>query len=409
MLTPQAEGVVLLTAMLGKQAPGSPTPLSVGEWADFAQMLRSCQTGPEQLLDGDIDSLMSDWTHSSITADRVRGLLSRGTALALCREKWERAGLWLLVRSDPDYPRELKRRLEWKSPPLLFGCGNRNLLAKGGLAVVGSRHASSDDLAAAARLGREAATNACPIVSGGAKGIDETVMLASLEAEGTAVGVLAAGLQRAATSRQYRQALQRGDLALVSPFSPDARFHVGNAMGRNRYIYCLASSAVVVASKPDTGGTWSGAVENLKHGWVPMWAHRSSAADSGNANLVKQGAHWLPPDDLAVVFRGGAPRSSETSTSKSATKSHSEQAIVAPADLAEFDHYGLFLHHMELWAAQAPISQDDLERREDVRKDQLRVWLKRGIKEGAIDECRDGHFQFVDQRNKDAAQSELPL
>ena len=408
MLTPQAEGVVLLTAMLGKQAPGSPKPLSVGEWADFAQMLRSRQTPPEQLLDGDIDSLMSGWTHSSVTADRVRGLLNRGTALALCREKWERAGLWLLVRSDPDYPRELKRRLEWKSPPLLFGCGNRNLLAKGGLAVVGSRHASSDDLAAAARLGREAAANACSIVSGGAKGIDEAVMLASLEAEGTAVGVLAAGLQRAATSRQYRQALQRGDLTLVSPFSPDARFHVGNAMGRNRYIYCLASSAVVVASKPDTGGTWSGAVENLKHGWVPMWAHRSNATDSGNANLVKQGAHWLP-DDLAIVFRGDAPCSGGTSTSKPAAKSRIEQPILAQADLAEFDHYGLFLRHMARWAAQTPISQDDLERREDVRKDQLRVWLKRGIKEGTINECRDGHFQFVDRRNKDAAQSELPL
>lgn len=410
MLTPQAEGVVLLTAMLGKQAPGSPKPLSVGEWADFAQMLRSRQTRPEQLLDGDsdIDSLMSDWTHSSITADRVRGLLNRGTALALCREKWERAGLWLLVRSDPDYPRELKRRLEWKSPPLLFGCGNRNLLAKGGLAVVGSRHASSDDLAAAARLGREAATNACSIVSGGAKGIDEAVMLASLEAEGTAVGVLAAGLQRAATSRQYRQALQRGDLALVSPFSPDARFHVGNAMGRNRYIYCLASSAVVVASKPDTGGTWSGAVENLKHGWVPMWAHHSNATDSGNANLVEQGARWLP-DDLAIVFRGGAPRSGGTSAPKSAAKSRPEQTIPAPADLAELDHYDLFLLHMELWTAQTPISRDDLKRREGVRKDQLQAWLKRGIEEGAVDECRDGHFQFVDRRGKDTSQSELPL
>ena len=131
-------------------------------------------------------------------------------------------------------------------------------------------------------------------------------MLASLDAEGMAVGVLAAGLQRAATSRKWRGALVRGDLALISPFAPDAPFHAGNAMGRNRYIYCLASAAVVVASKQDAGGTWNGAVENLKHGWVPLWVHHNTAPGSGNAVLAAQGGRWLP-GDRSCLFDADAP------------------------------------------------------------------------------------------------------
>ena len=254
----QAQSVVLLTAVLGKHAPHGPKPLSIGEWAVFARMLHGRGLNPAQLLGGDIDALMADWQHPAITADRIQRLLDRGTALGLCQERWERAGLWLLVRSDPDYPRKLKRHLEWKSPPLLFGCGNRKLLGQRGLAVVGSRNASEADLAAAAQLGREAATAGCSVISGGARGVDEAAMLAGLRTEGTAIGVLANGLQRAATSRMYRQALQRGDLALISPFAPEAGFHAGNAMARNRYIYCLAASAVVCGQQKEQGGNMAG-------------------------------------------------------------------------------------------------------------------------------------------------------
>ena len=303
MLSPQAESVVLLTVVLGEPGRDSPKPLTNGEWAAFAQMLQGRRMTPADLLEPEGLRALGDWQHHKVTTERLRRLLDRGAALAWCLERWERVGLWLMVRSDADYPRQLKRHLEWKCPPLLFGCGNRSLLAKPGLAVVGARDAAQDDLKFAASLGQQAAANGHSVVSGGAKGVDETAMLASLEAEGTAVGVLAGGLQRAATSRRWRSALERGDLALVSPFGPSAGFSPGTAMGRNRYIYCLANAAVVVASAHGSGGTWAGAVENLRQGWVPVWVHRSGVAGSGNAALVEMGAHWLPAD-CTVLFNG---------------------------------------------------------------------------------------------------------
>lgn len=408
MLTQQAEAVVLLTAVLGKRSADSPKPLSISEWADLAKMLQSRQMRPADLLEGHGEPLICDWQHRSITVDRVRRLLDRGTALALCLEKWERSGLWLLVRSDADYPRQLKRHLEWKSPPLLFGCGSRDLLSKKGLAVVGSRHATDDDREMAAALGKAAAANGHSVVSGGAKGVDEAAMLASLSVEGTAVGVLAAGLQREATSHKWRKALVSGDLALITPFAPDTPFHAGNAMGRNRYIYCLASAATVVASKQGAGGTWNGAVENLKHRWVPLWVHDNPAPDSGNAALVAQGGHWLP-DDRECLFAADAKVPAPVATPNATASGTSSDHPVGEPDAANLDHYELFLLHLARRTAQSPISMTELVKHEAVRKDQLKVWLKRGQQEGAIDEVGDQCFRFSGAVEDDMQQLSLPM
>ena len=91
-----------------------------------------------------------------------------------------------------------------------------------------------------------------------------------------------------------------GDLVLISPFSPEAGFNVGNAMSRNRYIYGLADAAIVISSTPDRGGTWNGALEDLKAGWVPLWVKRTENEKSGNPELVRRGARWLA-DDLTSL------------------------------------------------------------------------------------------------------------
>ena len=401
MLTPQAESVALLTAVLGKRSADGPKPLSIGEWADLGQMLKAKGMQPADLLAGDGERAICDWQHRSISVERVRRLLARGTALALCLERWERSGLWLLVRSDADYPRQLKRRLAWKSPPLLFGCGNRALLAKRGLAIVGSRDATSDDLEVAVALGRAAAGNGHSVVSGGARGVDETAMHASLDVEGTAVGVLAGGLQHAVTSRKWRSALTRGDLALISPYAPDARFHPGHAMARNRYIYCLATAAAVVASEQDSGGTWRGAVENLKHAWVPLWVHPSTAPGTGNAALEAEGAMPLP-EDASCLFADKAARFSPPKASSAAPAAQPSELDTKVPD-ADLDHYRLFLLHLEQWTRQSPISFEELKSREGVLKVQLTSWLNKGQRKGAVDEVDSERYRFVSQPGDDTS------
>jgi predicted Rossmann fold nucleotide-binding protein DprA/Smf involved in DNA uptake len=362
--------------------------------------------------------------------------------MALALEKWQRAGLWIITRSDPDYPVRLKRLLRNGSPPLFFGCGHRQLLNRGGLTVVGSRDASEGDLEFARRLGGETAAAGYSIVSGGARGIDESAMLGALEKEGTVIGVLSDRLLKATTSSKYRPALMAKNLLLISPFNPEAGFDVGNAMARNKYVYCLADAALIVHAGTK-GGSWSGALENLKHGWVPLWVKSTEDKDSGNAQLVAKGARWLPLKDEQVDIRQlferpaqtqGPPGSGDlfdiratpmktavgedqsvfdqereveiatvidnstdadkslvvevSSPERSADSAADEvgcEARTARGEALEglplLSFYELFLRRMEILTEKEPKTVGQLLEELDISKAQLNAWLKRAVSE----------------------------
>lgn len=308
-VTPHAEAVMLLTVSFGKSESQTANPLSPTEWGKFAGWLKNRGGDPSDLLKDDLSGLLQDWEHPKVTVERLQALLNRGAMLGFALEKWQRAGLWVLTRSDDEYPGRLKQLLGRTAPAVLFGCGNKKLLNASGIAVVGARHADDADIHFAESIGRHAAECGKLVVSGGAAGVDQEAMLGALHAEGTAIGVLSENLLRYATSAKYRSHLISTDLVLTSPFNPEARFHVGNAMARNKYVYCLAEEAVVVSSTRDKGGTWNGAVENLKKGWVPLWVKRTEAQGSGNPYLVERGGRWLENlDDLVqTVSAEGAP------------------------------------------------------------------------------------------------------
>jgi predicted Rossmann fold nucleotide-binding protein DprA/Smf involved in DNA uptake len=385
-----AQAVLLLTAHLSKASPGQPKPLGPGEYGRFAHWLRERDLHPESLLLEDPNSLLSDWTDSSITLERIKYLLGRGAAVGLALEKWERAGLWVITRADPDYPTRFKKLLKTESPPVLIGSGNRSLLNAGGVAVVGSRDATEYECAFAAHLGEMAAQEEACLVSGGAGGIDESAMLGALRSDGAAVGVMADHLLRAATSTKYRAALVAERLALVSPFNPEAGFDVGNAMARNRYIYCLAEAAVVVVTSAGKGGTWTGAIQNLKQGWVPLWVRPGGA---GNSALVTKGGRWLPErfrvSDLSpgTVDRGASkvdgdvPRVNGTPVPRGEA---GHDHVVSPDTAPDLDFYDLFLKRVESLASGAPATPEQLAAALDLHKLQVSAWLSRAVGEGRL-------------------------
>ena len=395
---PGTQAALLLTVSLGRADREGAEPLSPGEWARLSGWLGDRGLDPSVLLENDFREALSGWEDRSVTQDRLDGLLGRGAALGLAVEKWQRAGLWILARPDPGYPTRLARRLGPTAPPVLFGCGNRPLLERGGLAVVGSRDASEDDLDFSKSLGETASRQGYSIVSGGARGVDRSAMKGAFDGEGTVVAVLADSLLRAATSALYRRPLFSGDLALVCAVNPEARFNVGNAMARNRYIYCLADAAVVVASARGSGGTWNGACENAKAGWVPLWVKRTSDPASGNAGLIEQGARPLPDplESLATLFERSdevpAPIPAGFSEETRAWDPMSPEATpIAEQDSAvggvpeDLDFYQLFLALLTAATAEGPRSVADVAKRLHIAKGQVEKWLKRGVTEGAVE------------------------
>jgi predicted Rossmann fold nucleotide-binding protein DprA/Smf involved in DNA uptake len=301
MINPNTQAILLLTAHFSK-ATGEAKPLSPSEWGRFALWLNEQGNTPAQLLALDSLALLRGWSDTKIPVSRIEQLLGRGHALALAMEKWSRAGIWVLTRSDQDYPWRLKKYLRTDAPPVLFGCGNAKLLNLASIAIIGSRNAVDADLDFTRKAGQTFAEAGISVVSGGARGVDEAAMLGCLEIEGTACGVMADSLLKAVTSSKWRSGLMSNNLVLISPFHPEAGFNAGNAMARNKYIYCLSQAALVVHSGIK-GGTWNGAIENLKHGWIPLWVKRTSDLNAGNAELVNRGGHWCSDklDELATV------------------------------------------------------------------------------------------------------------
>lgn len=430
LLSPMAQATLLLTSYFSKASSETAKPLTNVEWGRFALWLKEKSTTPADLLVTDPKTLLKDWHDSRISSERIIELLNRGHSLALALEKWQRAGLWVITRSDPEYPRRLKQRLKTDSPPVLFGCGNKALLNAGGLAVVGSRNASDADLAFSDQVGAKAATECVAIVSGGARGVDESAMLGAMKKRGVVIGVMADSLLNAATSSKWRKGLMDGHAVLVSPFYPEAGFSAGNAMARNKYIYCLADSSLVIHSGKK-GGTLNGAEENLRQTWVPLWVKPTTDKDAANANLVAKGGRWLEADIQALAIadllknEGGranqvkeeqvdlfsippqpelfAEHESKTKTEseseKNASDAESYSAVIeqqteieAPqegpvetetAPSSPVDFYQLFTTELR-WLAKEPVSVDELIESTQLHKSQLSDWLKRAEEEGMV-------------------------
>ena len=384
-ITGDAEATLLLTAHLSKQNGDAVKPLSAREWSRLVQWLTKKKLRPTDLMTGDLGQSLEGWTDKDIPQKRIDVLLQRRFTLGSSLAKWERANLWVITRSEGDYPQRLRQKLAAESPPVLFGCGNRKLLAKGGrvVAVVGSRKTTYENIDYSRYVGRLAAESGWLVVSGGAGGVDEAAMHGALEAEGTVIGVLHSGLLKAARSIKYRTLLmEEKNLALVSPYDPEAGFDRGNAMGRNKHIYGLSAFAVVVHSDIE-GGTWSGAIENLKRrDSTPIWVKRDEVAMGNRAIAAQKGAECFDSvEDL-------------------------KQLLALSEDDKEMDIYQHFLRRARSVCSGLPTTFDDLHRyfeSDRVGKRQLKTWLRMAVESNIIAKMADPErYQWI-------ADEQLPL
>lgn len=265
------------------------------------------QLGEPDVLRGQSEADLAR-VHGPELAARIVRLLDRATAMAFEIDGLEQSGIKTLTPFDDRYPERLRSRLGSKAPPLLHAAGDLSLLQQPGIGVVGSRDVTEDGETAAEDAARQAAERKLVLVSGGARGVDRKAMAAAFEAGGAVVGVLAESLRRRLKAPDVRQAIHDERAVMCTPYSPDAPFSVGNAMGRNKIIYALSQITLVVASEVGSGGTWSGAVEALKAGSGRVGAWRGPGGGPGNEKLVEKGAIAVSSvDDLVEAMRSPDP------------------------------------------------------------------------------------------------------
>ena len=289
-LTEDTKAIFLLCGVFG--IARSEKPLSLKEYNKLVNWLMRVGMRPKDLLQEEVTDEAS--MGSGIDKQRLEMLLDRGTELAFAIEEWQRNGIWIISRSDDDYPKRYKEHLKKESPPLLFGVGNRSLLSGGGLSIVGS-HDGQIGKNFTREVAKLCAYNGMPVVSRGVWCVDQIAMDTALEAGGVTIGILAENLLKKSAERNYPQAIADGRLLLLSPYHPNASFHVGTDMARNKLIYAMSDYSLIVSADYKKGGTWAGVTEELKRrNSRPVFVRIANNVPEGNTELLKLGAEPCP-------------------------------------------------------------------------------------------------------------------
>jgi DNA processing protein len=287
----------VLIALCARDIQSQASALSSGEcWGLLAALQESGHSLGD--ISGDVDGVGAD--------SRIEQRLEALDQVDALVDQYAGQNIWVLTAVDQEYPERLRARLGATAPAILYGSGERGLLAENGIAVVGSRNLDDEAVAVAETLGRTIARGGLVLISGGARGVDQLAMRAAADADGAVVGVLAHPIEQEARRPDARRLADETRLCLISPFKPSAAFRPANAMARNKVIYGLSRCTAVVASDDGKGGTWSGATEALRRRFGPVAVWIGAGAGPGNARLVERGA--LPfsvPGDLLRFAREG--------------------------------------------------------------------------------------------------------
>lgn len=288
MITDNAYVTILLCSYLGVNN-GNYKPYTALQWSELGNKIINSKIGePAKLLNMDKESIINSIKIREEEADRIVNLLSRGANIAFLLEDLSRKGISIVTRSDIEYPKKLKSTLKKYSPPILFYCGDLSLANKIGIGIVGSRNIDDEGIKFTQLLAKKAVEEKLVVFSGGAKGVDEISETTALNNQGYVVSILADSLSKKIMSKAIRDNILSGKQLLLTVNNPDAPFSVANAMNRNKYIYALSNGTFVVASDYNKGGTWAGAVENIKKGWVNTFVWNNNKY-IGNTELIKKG------------------------------------------------------------------------------------------------------------------------
>ena len=206
-------------------------------------------------------------------------------------ERAAEMGISFISQLDPVYPRALKETAG--APPLLYMKGRLIESDQAAVAVVGSRHPSIYGLEQASRLARELALGGVTVVSGLARGVDQSAHEGCLRVpHGRTLAVLGCGVDQI-YPREHRRLFdmiaERG--AILSEFPLGTEPLARNFPRRNRIISGLSLGVLVVEAHLRSGSLITArlAAEQGREvfavpGPVDQWTSR------GTHQLLREGA-----------------------------------------------------------------------------------------------------------------------
>ncbi len=270
---------------------------ALGEPGDPRMTSLTEELGPVRLL----ELLDAEHDLRGLGTDLAARLQDRDPARLL--EQADRKGIRFVVPGDQEWPASLadlsvaEPLHDRGGPPVgLWVRGPVSLDSlTGGVAVVGSRSATTYGTQVAGDLAAAAARAGVAVVSGAAFGIDQAAHRGAFVGEGPTVAVLACGADRvyprAHASLLAHLASHGAVVSEAVPGEPPLRIRF---LARNRLIAALTRGTVVVEAALRSGAlntaSWAGRLHRVVLG-VP--GPVSSAASEGVHQLLRSGAAGL--------------------------------------------------------------------------------------------------------------------
>ena len=225
--------------------------------------------------------------YSRSLAERIVQLLSQEEQLEHYIRRGKLRGCLPVTRVTEGYPRLLRQRLGPEAPGCLWIKGDASLLNTPAIALVGSRDLREPNRAFAKAVGIQAARQGLTLISGNARGADQTAQNACLRAGGQVISIVADSLA---------DHPQRDGVLYVSEEDYEAPFSAQRALSRNRCIHALGRMVFVAQAALEKGGTWAGTCNNLKHGWSSVACFRDGSEAA--LELEQMGAYLIDAEDL---------------------------------------------------------------------------------------------------------------
>lgn len=282
-MTPREKGFLLLSSNLGNPER---KPLTTAQLRTLSQRAAR-MARPEADRDLELTDLQA-LGYDAQMARRILALLDEEDLLDYYLHRGMRSGCVPVTRVSEGYPLVLRQRLGEESPGVLWAKGDMSILRRPVAALVGSRDIHPDNSRFAQEVGRQAAAQGYALVSGNARGSDRIAQNACLAAGGYVICVVADELNKQPS---------RERVLYLSEEDYDSAFTSLRALSRNRVIHALGEKTMVAQCDLAKGGTWSGTVQNLRHGWSPVFCFRDGSEAS--EQLVQLGAAPVGIEDLA--------------------------------------------------------------------------------------------------------------
>jgi DNA processing protein len=286
----------------------------------------------------------------------------------------------LLTLADSDYPSALLEIAD--PPPLLYLKGDRELLGRPGIAVVGSRNATPVGLQNAEAFSRSLSQSGLTIISGMALGIDAAAHRGGLDGGASSVAVVGTGLDLVYPARNKTLAKELVEKGLIiSEFSLSTPALATNFPRRNRIISGLSRGVLVVEAALASGSliTARQAAEQGREVFaIPGSIH--SPFSKGCHQLIKQGAKLVDEaNDILIELQW------RTATSKAAASPASSDDLQTIEEATEDP----ILTAM----GYDPVSIDALVERVEFAADQVMARLTELEIDGVIAPLPGGRYQ----------------